>query len=175
METNQNNNLDENSGLTIIFLQENSGEVYFNNFKFVDPQSFVSNWFSVLQGNFTIKNTIFEQGNFLQILSSSSGNISIFDCEFINSIFSNDIFYFSSNNLFVSFKNITFFNNLLTSSFINFYKTNNSTIIIDSLNVSNNNPHYFMSNCRYLDFSSGQNNTISFQNFLIFSNSVSSN
>ena len=172
MGTNKKNNLNLNSG--VIFLQENSGEVYLNNFQIVDPQSYVSNWFSVLEGDFTLKNTIFEQGNFTQILSSTAGNISIFDCEFINSIFTDDIFYFSSEYLFVSFKNITFFKNLLTSSFINFYEIDNSTIIIDSLNFSNNNPYDFTSNCGYLYFSSGENNTISFQNYLIFSNSVSS-
>ena len=151
------------------------------NFLFNDPLSCVSTWFSVSQGNFTITNSIFDHGNFIQILSASAGNISIFDCQIINSIFSQVGFYFSIGGLFASFINVTFFNNSLMDSFIHFENTENSSIIISSLNFSNNMPInttifvelslYF----HYIYISSGQNNTISFQNFMVFENSNSSN
>ena len=142
------------------------------NFLFNDPLSCVSTWFSVSQGNFTITNSIFDHGNFIQILSASAGNISIFYCQIINSIFSQVGFYFSIGGLFASFINVTFFNNSLMDSFIHFENTENSsnnmpinTTIFVELSL------YF----HYIYISSVQNNTISFQNFMVFENSNSSN
>ena len=163
----------------MIFVQQNSGEVYLENFQPYDPSSCVSIWFSVLQGNFTISNTIFDQGNYIQILSANSGNISIFDTQITNSVFSKDVLYFSTGTIFVSIMNFKFFNNSLKSSIIHFDKTVNSSITISSLNISTNMPlpadgmlvPYF----HYIFISTGQNNTISFQEFLIFNNSTSCN
>ena len=159
----------------MIFLQENSGEVYLENLHSNDPHSSISTWFLVFQGNFTISKTIFDKGNFNQILSASSGKISIFDCQIINSILSQNSFDFSQGIMFAFFNNVTFFNNSLSSSFIYFFGTTNSSVILSSLNFSTNNPSSSTFSCYYIYISSGQNNTISFQNFLVFSNSDSSN
>lgn len=133
-------------------------------------------WFYVLNGNFTIRKTTFDQGKFNNILSASSGKITILDSQIINSPNLQDGFLFSQGNFQVSITNLTFFNNSVGNSFIHFDNIANSTIILSSLNFSFNNPYdATMQPSQYVYFSSGQNNTISFQNFLIFNGSVSCN
>ena len=130
--------------------------------------SFFSFLFNVSGGILNIKNTTLSDQTFHTVVQASQGNITFVDSVVSGCLFYSDGFYFSGTGFLIVIQNITFFKNILVTSFLTFVEFTNSMITLNSLEFILNQPIFYIFYTRYIAIMNGENNTIVFQNYLIF-------